>query len=408
VSDCPFNDALFGGGSLFLPKNSRREFFYLMALTVEQQVNEQVRKSQSALIVLPQRPSTDGLAAALALREALLAMGKKADIVSAAFTIPTKLSFLETLKDIRSEIPPLQKCVITVDKRRFPVADISYTVTDETLRIFVTPKSGRLPQEAIEVNPNGYSYDLIVTINVVELTAIGEVYAQHKDAFFALPIINIDHRPENEQFGHINWVDIKATSTAEMIYHRFYKDREPDKDLATALLAGMMDETHSFRTHQVNPSTLLTVSKLLQAGAEYQTVTNHLYRTKTVGGLKLWGHVLTHLRSDRELSLAWSLIPASLFASTGTDITQLQELMTEILSHSPEARTVVLFIEHAPGQIEVQVTAKAPLHAKDLIKDWQPSGSERFASANIRAQSINDAEDLVINVVKKRLRSVMA
>lgn len=379
-----------------------------MALTVEQQVKEHLGRSHAALLVIPERPTTDALGAALALRAALLAMGKKADIVSSGFLLPAKLAFLEAAKEVHTDVPALQKCVISVDKNRFPISDISYTVTDEKLRIFVTPKSGQLPAEAIEVNPAGYIYDLIVTINVVELSSVGEVYAQHKDIFFTLPIINIDHRPDNEQYGQINWVDIKATSTSELIYQHFYKDQQPDKATADALLAGMMEETHSFRSQQVSPSTLKNVSSLLQAGADYQAVTNNLYRTKTVGGLKLWGHVLTHLRSDRELSLAWSMVPASLFATTGTDMAQLQDLMTEILSHSPEARTVVLFIEQKPGEIEVQVTAKPPLHAKDLIKDWQPRGSERFAAALISGQTLSQTEESVISVIKQRLRKVLS
>lgn len=378
-----------------------------MALSVTQQVEQYLAKSQAVLIVLPERPSADALAASLALRSHLLRIGKKAEIISSNFEIPSRLSFIKELSCVDAETPALQRCVISIDKRRFPVSDVGYTVSDETLRIFVTPKNGQLTPEAIEVNPGGFLYDLIVTINVVEVQAIGEIYQKEKEAFTRLPVMNIDHRPDNEQFGNINWVDIKYTSTTEMVYDLFFAGKPLEKDLATTMLAGMMDETHSFRSQQVGPQTLQTVGKLIAAGAEYQNITNHLYRTKTVGGLKLWGHVLSNLRADRELSLAWSVVPASLFATTGTDMPVLQDLMTEILSHSPEARTVVLFIERAAGEVEVQVTAKAPLHAKDLIKDWQPRGSERFASAIIRDQQLINAEESVIGVVKKRLASVL-
>jgi phosphoesterase RecJ-like protein len=304
-------------------------------------------------------------------------------------------------------MPSVQKCIITIDKKRYPVADIGYTVNDDALRIFVTPKQGVLPTDAVQVHPSGFVYDLIVTINVSELPSAGAAYEDHKSLFQTVPIINIDHRADNEQFGQINWIDIKSTSTSELIYSLMNNGAGVDAATATNLLAGIMEETHSFRTPQVTPNTLQTVSALLKAGAAHASVTQHLYRNKTVGGLKLWGHVLTHLQSDRQLSLAWSLVPASLFTTTGTTVSQLQDLMIEILSHSPEARTVVLFIEHAPHQVEVQVTAKSPLHAKDLIKDWQPRGSERFAQANINGKALVDVEQEVIAVVKKRLASVL-
>lgn len=354
------------------------------------------------------RPSIDALAAGLALRAYLLALGKKADIVSDRFSASTKTEFMDSLTDILPAMPSVQKCIITVDKKRCPVADIGYTVSDDKLKIFLTPKQGLVPADAIEVHPGGFIYDLIVTINVSELPASGDAYDQHKALFQAVPMLNIDHRADNEQYGQINWVDIKSTSTSELIYPLLADVRGVDAKQATNLLAGIMEETHSFRTPQVTPATLETVSALLKAGANHADVSQHLYRNKTVGGLKLWGHVLTHLQSDRQLSLAWSLIPASLFGTTGTTVSQLQDLMTEILSHSPEAKTVVLFIEHEPGRVEVQATAKSPLHAKDLIKDWQPRGSERFASAEIMGKPLIDASHEVIAVVKTRLAGVLA
>ncbi len=378
-----------------------------MTKTVTEQVLSLLQRSQAILVVLPQRPSVDALASALTLRAYLTGLGKKADIVSDRLQLPQKLEFMHGTADIMPAMPSVQKCVITINKKQYPVADVGYTVSDDMLRIFVTPKQGTLPAEAVQVHPSGFVYDLIVAVNVSELPAAGLVYENHKSLFQTVPIINVDHRPDNEQYGQVNWIDIKATSTAEMVYGLLHDRFALDAQASTNLLAGIMEETHSFRTPQVTPATLQTVSALLKSGANHALVTQNLYRNKTVGGLKLWGHVLTHLQADRQLSLAWSLIPASLFATTGTSVNQLQDLMLEILSHSPEARTVVLFIEHEHNQVEVQVTAKSPLHAKDLIKDWQPRGSERFAQANVSGKSLVDVEQEVIGVVKKRLQSVL-
>lgn len=379
-----------------------------MALTIEQQIQEQISRSQAILIALPERPSTDALVSALALQSELLKRGKKADICSCHFSAPTKLKFVSDFRDVLATIPPLEKCVITIDKRVHPVTDISYTVSDDQLRIFLTPKNGTLPKEAVQINSRGYIYDLIVTINALELISLGDIYEQHKSFFFAVPVINIDHRPDNEQFGQINWVDIKATSTSEMLYHWLYAEQPPEKIMATALLAGMMEETHAFRSMQVSPRTLETVSKLIAAGAAYQDVTNNLYRMKTVGSLKLWGHILNHLQADRTLSLAWSTVPASVFTATGTSMVQLQDLMNEVLNHTPEAKTMVLFMELGEDKgVEVQVSTTAPLHAKDLIKDWQPHGSERFATAQVHGVPLHEAEQLVIDTIKRRLMHVL-
>lgn len=382
-------------------------FFVFMALTIHEQIKEHIKSCHAAIIVLPEQPSADAITSALTLRQEIQKLDKKIGIACHNFKTPDKLKFLKNINSIESDISLLQKSVIQIDTSKHPISDLSYEKKGDMLQILLSPKSGSLPKEAVEIKSAAHTYDLIIAINTTELEALGGLYKKYQFFFDQTPIINIDHRPDNEQYAQINWVDINATSTSEMMFNLFYKDSKPEKDIATALLTGIMDETHSFRTHRVNPETLKVVSQILKAEAEHETVVNHLYRTKTVGLLRLWGHVLDNLQADRELSLAWSVVPESIFSSTGTSNQQLRELMDEILSHSPEAKTVVLLLEKSDSSVEIQITTKPPLHAKDLIKNWQPYGSERMAIALINNGNLAEAEKEVIKVVKQRLSSLI-
>ena len=51
----------------------------------------------------------------------------------------------------------------------------------------------------------------------------GETYHNNTGFFNKTPIINIDHKSENEQFGNINLIDITASTTAEIIFSLFKK-----------------------------------------------------------------------------------------------------------------------------------------------------------------------------------------
>ncbi len=376
-----------------------------MSLTISQQITQQLEKSQSILIALPQEPSTDAICAALTLRAVLESQKKEVLIISDQFKHPEKLSFIKSLDKIQPSFDTKKKYIIEIDTKANPMEDLSYQVIDDKLQIVLTPKDKGLDKEAIHIKSSIDSFDLIITINTVELAVLGITIQDQQSLFEKTPIINIDHRPDNEHYGQIDWVDINATSTSEMLAKYLFAEKKPSKGLATILLAGMMDETHSFRTAQVNSEALGIVGKLLDAGADHETIVNNLYRTKTVGLLKLWGHVLSHLQSDREHSLAWSVIPESIFSLTGTDRRHLHDLMEEVLAHSPEAKTVVLFLEQKDGSIEVQVSTMPPLHAKDLIKNWQPQGSERIASAILKGGNLAQIEEQVIRLIKERLNS---
>ena len=58
-------------------------------------------------------------------------------------------------------------------------------------------------------------FDLIITLDCGDELRMGKPFAQLKQK---PDIINIDHHITNTNFGAINWVDAKATSTTEMLY----------------------------------------------------------------------------------------------------------------------------------------------------------------------------------------------
>ena len=211
-----------------------------MALETKEQINQQFKNARSILIALPERPGTDALVSALALKKYLEDQGKTVKIVSYDFRASSKLSFINDLSHVESDMGPIMQTAITIDAKKYPTDDIRYHVHNDKLQILITPKKGSLPEDAIQIENNIFIHDLIVVINTAELPSLGSLYTENKDFFFDIPVINIDHRPDNEHFGQINWVDINATSTAEMMYHYLYQDTNPTPQMATAFLAAIM------------------------------------------------------------------------------------------------------------------------------------------------------------------------
>jgi nanoRNase/pAp phosphatase (c-di-AMP/oligoRNAs hydrolase) len=378
-----------------------------MALSIQEQINQQIDKHQSVLIALPVNPSTDAICAALVLRAVLESKEKEVVVTSANFKAPEKLSFITSLDQIVPTINRQTKYLVEVDTTKSPISDISYNVLDNKLQIQLTPKSESIQKEHIDFKEVKANFDLIITLSASELATLGKVHSDNHDLFENTPIINIDHRPENEQYGHINWVALQSASTCELIVEQLFPIKKPSKGLATLLLTGIMEETHSFRSKSLNAKTMDTVSRLMQAGAEHEVIVNKLYRTKTVGLLRLWGYVLDRLKDDATHQLAWSTIPSSIFSETGTDRHHISDLMQEVLSHSPQAKTIILFIENEDKSIDVQVKTLPPLHAKDLIKNWQPTGDERLAKTNLKGGRLKDIEEQVVRIVKTRLAELL-
>src|SRR3989338_7315355 len=82
------------------------------------------------------------------------------------------------------------------------------------------------------------------------------------------PLINIDHHPDNENFGDLNIVDSKKSSVAELVYDFFiHHNWKIDKDIATCLLTGIITDTGSFQHSNTQVSTLKAAGELMKKGA---------------------------------------------------------------------------------------------------------------------------------------------
>lgn len=379
-----------------------------MSKSTKEQVDQIFGQSKRFLIALPMNPSTDAICSALVLRDLFSSKEQTCDVVSHNFSAPQKLSFLQTISEINSSLEPQKKYHVEIDTASSPVNDISYQTKDNKLIIQLTPKAKKINLDDIKIQEQSSAYDVIITIGVAELPELGAIYQDHIELFEQTPIVNIDSRPENSHFGHINWVPLEISSVSELVHQEFFNGKKPSKNLATKLLTGIMDATHSFRTKTMNAKTMLSVSELMQAGANHEEIVNKLYRTKTVGNLRLWGFILDRLRQEATNELVWSIIPQSIFKETGTTEQQVFELMNEVLSHSPQAKTIALFVEKPNSSVDVFVKTLPPINAKELIKNWNPSGSERFAQTNLQGGKLTDIEEQVIRLMKERLHELLA
>ena len=124
-----------------------------------------------------------------------------------------------------------------------------------------------------------------------------------------------------------------------------------DADIATALLAGMITKTNSFKTENTKPNTLTIASRLMHLGANRDHIVQNLYRTRAISTLKLWGQALSHLQYDKSIGLVWTTITRDDFTRAGAQEHELYEIIDELIASSPEAKIIALLHEHQADNI---------------------------------------------------------
>ena len=284
---------------------------------------------------------------------------------------------------------------------------MSYDIKDNWLYIHLNPKEGTISKKELRTAQSSFKYDLIITINSPDMESLGDIFENNTDLFYRLPIINIDHQAGNEHYGAVNLVELDKTSSAEIVYGLFKQIDNSliNEEMATAFLTGVISKTRSFKTNNITPFTLNISSELMNRGADREKIIKHLYYSRSINSLKIWGQALTHLQHDNGLGLVWTVITRDELIRSQASEEELTELIDELILNSPDAKLILLLYE-VPDKakqiikgILVSETAQEP---KKLIPRLNPTGIGNRAYFVMEDKGIQTATEEILGYLKMK------
>lgn len=376
-----------------------------MALKIHEQFLASLERARRPLIVLGAHADADDFSSAFGVAALLAKLQKPVEIATSGGHTPKSLDFLNCPFPVRGDLPNIRKLTLHLNAKEAKVDELSYDMVDGELQIHLLPKSGHWTANDVKISTDHYRYDLIISIGASDLESLGQMYKLYSDFFFQTPIINIDHDSANEHFGQMNLVDINAVASSEVCFDLFRRIDTSliDEEVATFFLAGMIYKTKSFRSENVTPKTLKVAGDLIASGGRRDEIVEHLYKTRTVETLRLWGRALARLKSTSDNTLVWTLLTRQDFVSAGTDEKSLENIVEELMMSSPNAKIGILFYEHKDGGIQAIVHADRPFDALYLGAPFRASGTREEAYLRLTDKDIVTAEKNVITHVKKQL-----
>ncbi len=373
-----------------------------------QQILELIKKANNIAIVLPEQISADALASGLALKLFLAKQQKEAVLVSCG-QVPDILRFLPGAENLQSRISVQSGLVIAIDTSIKKLEELSYQKHDRQVNIFLKSGGEEFGEADVSFVRKQSPLDLIVAIGGRGLEDFGKTFAEEAGRFFEVPKINLDNRPDNEYFGTVNLVDITASSVAEILTEllQAYEQQLLDEDIATCLLAGIIEKTSSFQHAQTTPKTFVKASELVALGGRQQEVVKNLFKTKSLGMLKLWGRALARLKILPAQNAVYSVLNQGDFEKSenggaGEVLPVLRELVDGLGNHKiiglaaePVKDKAVLVVA-----LHIQVPARHFLEAfqgaKLLSFNFGSFGLLEFADSKL---SVQELESRLLRVI---------
>ncbi|WP_414050363.1 DHH family phosphoesterase [Macrococcus animalis] len=114
-------------------------------------------------------------------------------------------------------------------------------------------------------------------------------------------IIKIDHHPPVDQYGKINIVNTKASSTSEIIYEILvdigYGNDLITRDIARCLYIGIVGDTGRFLFNNTSSRTMAIASELLKYDIEHTLMINEMQQ-RDLTSMRFQGYVLQHFKFE--------------------------------------------------------------------------------------------------------------
>jgi bifunctional oligoribonuclease and PAP phosphatase NrnA len=263
-----------------------------------QQAKNLIDQSQNILLTMHERMDGDDGGALLAMGEQLEKMGKNVTY-AVKKGVPPALSFL----------PGAEKIVDDIDNKNF---------------------------------------DLLITFGCSELARCGSEQILNLKS----KILNFDHHPDNTGFGHVNAVDAKKSSVAELVYDFFnFNDWPITKNIATCLLTGIITDTGGFMHPNTQSSTLKAAGLLLRKGAQAHKIIRQTYKSKSPQILSAWGLALENSYYDKKNKIIYSVMTEKDLAKFTSLPQAAFEGFVETLNTMPEAK-FAMFLRQDGGVIK--------------------------------------------------------
>ncbi|WP_322487166.1 bifunctional oligoribonuclease/PAP phosphatase NrnA [Chloroflexus sp.] len=224
--------------------------------------------------------------------------------------------------------------------------------------------------------------DLIWMVDVAHLSRAGAIYDEHQEALLSRPLIIVDHHATNNGGGTVSLIRSHEPSCAEVLVDLFVAlDWPLSPDAATCLFLGMMTDTQSFQTPNVNPATLRRAAALLEAGADKQRVIDAVFFSIPPATLRLTGMAMAHLQ--QEDGIFWTVVTQEMLRTSGADEQATDDTVSR-LQRVAGMRACVLFRERPDGTVKISLRSVPGVDVAAVAQMWGGGGHRQAAGAMLK------------------------
>lgn len=240
------------------------------------------------------------------------------------------------------------------------------------------------------------SSDLVISLDCADLKRLG--------VEFKTDLINIDHHESNTNFGILNLVEPNAISTTQVLFNFFKSNNiKINKKMATALYAGLLDDSNGFMNDNVGGTTFAFAKELIDYGADYKICNNFIMKNISLGALRLKAIMFKNMMLESEAKIAIFCVSRDDIKESGADEEEC-ELALEESMHLPHVEIAILVRQNSDLSIKGSIRSKTKIDASKIASIF--GGGGHFLRAGFEFKNnitLQDAKEKILNLIKKEI-----
>ena len=200
----------------------------------------------------------------------------------------------------------------------------------------------------------------------------------------AKEVVVVDHHI-NPTFGDIKIIDPTAASTTQVLFREIKKyGYEISKEIANCLMTGLVTDTGRFQYSNTDSEVFNIASELMLAGAELTKISENIYGSIEMSGVKMQSLIIDRIELDEEIALVTSFVLQEDYKRFGVKESEV-DFLIDVIRLVKESNVALLVKEQIDG------TFKGSLRSRNDI-DVQLVASEFGGGGHKAASGFSSSE----------------
>ncbi|MDR0724075.1 MAG: bifunctional oligoribonuclease/PAP phosphatase NrnA [Endomicrobium sp.] len=307
-----------------------------------------IKKSKAFFIAGHVKPDGDSLGSALALASFLNRTDKKASVYCKD-KIPTNLEFLSGSNKIK----------ISANKTDF--------------------------------------FDCAIILESMNFARMGDIITPTQTK----KIINIDHHQSYTNFGDVNYIVPKSSSTAELIVKIFeFMKVKLTKAEAECLYTGIVTDTGCFQNTNTTANSHIACARLMEYNIDVNKIHKQIYENASLPSLKLRGLGLCNMKVILNGNVAYIVLTKEMFKKSKATYNDSEGIVSYTL-RVQGVKVGCVFKEVDKNSTRVSFRSVKEVDLLNIVGRFNGGGHKNAAACTIEA-NINKTVKLVCEVLKEK------